>query len=157
MWVVGPDLRTDPLLAELRAAYEGGNLVAFVGAGVSVAAGLPTFEKLTRGLIKRLRGRDGVEAAVREAEQLAEAGRGALSDHLLELGKRLMQRQEFVEALCAILDDPSTHVDHAVFDRLRGAGVAQASVDGHRIWIRFPLYEAYLRRRWRPAVARGGR
>jgi hypothetical protein len=84
-----------------------------------------------------------------------EAGRGALGEHLLELGERLREREELVEAMCAILDDPRAPVDDAVFDRLRRAGVAEVSAEGIR--VRFPLYETYLRRKWRAAVARRGR
>jgi hypothetical protein len=46
---------SDPILQDLRSAYVGGNLIVFVGAGVSAAGGLPTWGPLTDQILTRLR------------------------------------------------------------------------------------------------------
>lgn len=98
-------------------------------------------------VVKRWHTVGGSLERVIEAE---EAGTGKLAEHLSALGRRLREDAKLVEAVCSILDDPRRHLDVHVFDRLRQAGVVQASVEGNR--IRFPLYETYLRNRWRPSV-----
>lgn len=42
----GPVNRTEESLTNLRKAHAAGNLVIYVGAGVSVGSGLPTWQKL---------------------------------------------------------------------------------------------------------------
>ncbi|MDC0676995.1 hypothetical protein [Sorangium atrum] len=49
------DVPIDPALQDLRKAYESGQLVVFAGAGVSAAAGLPGWQKLTEQMVARLR------------------------------------------------------------------------------------------------------
>jgi hypothetical protein len=84
-----------------------------------------------------------------------EAGLGKLAGHLLELGERLRQDAALVDAVCRVLDDPKAAVlSPHLFERLRRAGVVQAAKGGgYR--VRFPLYDAYLRGRWRPSLGAG--
>jgi NAD-dependent SIR2 family protein deacetylase len=63
----------DPAFAELREAYESGNLVVFVGAGVSAAAGLPSWGRLVELLLDRARGRRVDPGVLTEIEELAKA------------------------------------------------------------------------------------
>jgi hypothetical protein len=76
--VAGPPF-ADPALEELREAYEGGNLVIFAGAGISAAAGLPSWKQLVDILLDRAKARGASQAALAEIvemidkEQLIEA------------------------------------------------------------------------------------
>ena len=45
---------TNPRLSDLRDAYATGNLIVYAGAGISAAAGLPTWPRLAEGLRARL-------------------------------------------------------------------------------------------------------
>jgi hypothetical protein len=49
----GSAVPDDPALAEVRALYRAGDLVLFVGAGVSAAAGLPSWGGLVGQLVAR--------------------------------------------------------------------------------------------------------
>jgi hypothetical protein len=60
----------DPLLDELRDAYRGGELVLFVGPGLTIAAGLPDEAALARQAVARLRGRGAPDDQVAEIEEL---------------------------------------------------------------------------------------
>src|SRR5262245_8811935 len=92
---------TDPVLLDLRDAYAGGNLIVFVGAGISAAASLPTWGQLTDQLLARMR-RVAPESAVAEAEDLAKRGQyvDALSAIRLGLGP-----QEFALSVEKTLND----------------------------------------------------
>src|SRR6185436_1484577 len=70
----------DPALSELSAIYARGDLVLFVGAGVSAAAGLPSWGALVSKLVGR-----------------AEA-RGARGEDLAEI-KDLIRQQKLIDAL----------------------------------------------------------
>src|SRR5689334_20245008 len=72
----------DPVLEELRRKYQEGDLVLFAGAGVSAAAGLPSWGRLVELLVERAR------------------GRGAHVELLDEIGK-LRERGQFINALTA--------------------------------------------------------
>jgi hypothetical protein len=61
----------DPALAELQEVYHKGDLVLFVGAGVSVAAGLPSWLSLVSLLVEHARARGTAAAVVQEIEDLA--------------------------------------------------------------------------------------
>ncbi|WP_437672842.1 AAA-like domain-containing protein [Sorangium sp. So ce131] len=106
--------------------------------------------ELVRLVVKRWRtsGED-LERVIAEEED----GGGALAEHLFAMGERLRQDPALVEGVCAILDDTRANVDPRVADRLMRAGVAEHHEGGYR--IRFPLYERYLRRRWRPWLQQG--
>lgn len=73
----------DPALDELGEAYRGGDLVLFVGAGVSAAAGLPSWSRLVEALTERARG-----APAATLEEIAD----------------LARRQQFIDALSALKD-----------------------------------------------------
>ena len=66
----GPD--RDPALDEIRQKYQAGDVVLFVGAGVSAAAGLPSWAELVRRLVARAKVRG---EATDEMEALAAGGR----------------------------------------------------------------------------------
>lgn len=83
-----------PLLADLRAAYATGNLIVFAGAGISVAAGLPTWPELARQVLGLVRAAGASDDAVAEVEHLVKLGRlvdalsaakEALGGHELEI------------------------------------------------------------------------
>ncbi|MFS8066940.1 MAG: AAA-like domain-containing protein [Byssovorax sp.] len=65
----------DPALDELRQAYQGGDLVLFVGAGVSAAAGLPSWARLVKDLAARARARGATAAVLDEIDAFAKSGR----------------------------------------------------------------------------------
>ncbi len=65
---------TSPLLARVRDRYREGDLVLFVGAGASVAAGLPAWRTLAAELIERARQR-GDREHIAEMEVLAKQER----------------------------------------------------------------------------------
>ena len=60
----------DPALAEVREHYRRGDLVLFVGAGVSASAGLPSWSKLVEALLVRAKARGAGAGAVGEVERL---------------------------------------------------------------------------------------
>ncbi|RKH91439.1 hypothetical protein D7Y21_02370 [Corallococcus sp. AB045] len=59
-----------PALHDLKQAYDEGNLIAFVGAGVSAAAGLPTWPQLAQELLKYGHAQQLNEAATSEIGSL---------------------------------------------------------------------------------------
>ncbi|MEO7329417.1 MAG: hypothetical protein ABI193_12610, partial [Minicystis sp.] len=61
----------DPALGELREAFLGGDLVLFVGSGVSTAAGLPSWKRLVELLLVRARDRGADPALLGEIAELA--------------------------------------------------------------------------------------
>jgi len=62
------------ILLDLRRAYESGQLIAFVGAGVSASAGLPTWYRLAQMLRDRAAERGADPAALGEIEDLLRQG-----------------------------------------------------------------------------------
>ncbi|WP_437565954.1 SIR2 family protein [Sorangium sp. So ce542] len=96
------DALIDPALHDLRKAYESGQLVVFVGAGVSAAAGLPGWRRLTAQMTERLRARGAGAGALAEIEELAQKRQyiDALSAVKLALGA-----PEFCAAVEQALDD----------------------------------------------------
>lgn len=77
--------KSDPALDELRKAYDAGNLIIFVGAGASAAAGLPTWKRLVELLAEHARLREADPAALAEIAEL-------------------VAKQQYVEALSAAKD-----------------------------------------------------
>jgi hypothetical protein len=92
----------DPALLEVREHYRGGDLVLFVGAGVSNAAGLPSWAGLVARLVELARARGVAARDVDEIETLARTGRfiDALSAVAGAVGE-----PEFVSVVKQALDD----------------------------------------------------
>jgi NAD-dependent SIR2 family protein deacetylase len=65
----------DPALEDLRQRYREGELVLFVGAGVSAAAGLPSWSKLVEALLARAAARGAGSDVVDEVKQLLAGNR----------------------------------------------------------------------------------
>lgn len=63
------------VIEELREAFDSGELVLFVGGGVSAAAGLPTWRKLVELICERVREQVGDELVAAEVEDLARSQR----------------------------------------------------------------------------------
>jgi hypothetical protein len=98
----GAGVSIDLALDELRKTYREGDVVLFVGAGVSAAAGLPSWEQLVDVLHTRARGRRASADALAEILRLKAAGKfiDALSVAKLALGD-----VEFDEVVERELDD----------------------------------------------------
>ncbi|WP_437331697.1 SIR2 family protein [Sorangium sp. So ce394] len=96
------DETIDPALHDLRKAYESGQLVVFVGAGVSAAVGLPDWRSLTEQMTERLTARGAGAGVLAEIEELAQKRQyiEALSAVKLALGA-----PEFCAAVEQALDD----------------------------------------------------
>ncbi|AUX30511.1 MULTISPECIES: SIR2 family protein [Sorangium] len=89
----------DPAFSELREAFGSGNLLLFVGAGVSAAAGLPSWERLIAELVDRARARGAKEEDVDEITEL-------------------IRKHQFIDALSAAKDSLGKTEFHAVISRL---------------------------------------
>jgi hypothetical protein len=89
----------DPALDELRARYRDGDLVLFVGAGVSAAAGLPSWAKLVEQLLARARARG---ADVSEVERLLAKDRYA---DALTAAADAVSEGDLIAVVKAALDD----------------------------------------------------
>jgi AAA-like domain/SIR2-like domain len=74
------------------------------------------------------------------------------SQHLASLRERLEASMPQSAAVRRILADPQSPVDEATYQRLRRMGLVARMPDGGTR-VRFPLYEAYLRRAWNVPVA----
>ncbi|MCC6551821.1 MAG: SIR2 family protein [Polyangiaceae bacterium] len=86
----------DPaILSDLREAYDSERLILFVGAGVSAAAGLPTWPALAQRLLERVRGAGKDAATLEEIEQLIRSGQliDALSAAKHALGEEEFNRE----------------------------------------------------------------
>src|SRR5690606_26898627 len=74
-------------IEELHEVLESGELVLFVGGGISAAAGLPTWRQLVDLLIERVRDQVGDELVVAEVADLARSQRfseaNAAAEHAL--------------------------------------------------------------------------
>lgn len=92
----------DPALAELRDFYTAGELILFVGAGFSMAAGLPSWAQLVREVIQysRLRGADATR--ISEMETLLQ--RGEFID-ALSVAQELLRGPDFGALVERQLDD----------------------------------------------------
>ncbi|MEP7121502.1 MAG: SIR2 family protein [Byssovorax sp.] len=143
-----PPRYVDPLFADIRAEYARGELILFVGAGISAAAGLPSWKRLVEALLDRARGRSAPAEALQEiADYLA---RGSFIDALGAV-KACLGAVDFGVALTGLLDDrahvralpPLAEAIGALAPRLRA--VLTTNIDG--------LLERAFRGEW-PAIAR---
>lgn len=75
----------DPVFDELREEYESGRLIVFAGAGVSTAAGLPSWKHLVETLLARARA-------------------GNVDPHVIADIDELVARQSYIDALSALKD-----------------------------------------------------
>lgn len=92
----------DPALEELRRAYSSGELVVFVGAGVSAGAGLPSWRRLVEVLVERARSRNVSPESLAEISALV--SRGQLIDALSAV-KDAVGAAEFGAVVERELDD----------------------------------------------------
>ncbi|WP_437733892.1 SIR2 family protein [Sorangium sp. So ce1335] len=97
----------DEILEQLRERYASGNLIVFAGAGVSAAAGLPTWKQLAEKLRDRARRRGADPAVVDEIQQYIASNQliNALSAAKLALGP-----QDFNWTVDKELDDTGRDV-----------------------------------------------
>jgi hypothetical protein len=93
---------SDPALLEVRDGYLSGDLVLFVGAGVSAAAGLPGWGQLIKQLVERAKAKGADPAALDEVDQLLAMSRyiDAITATADAIGE-----SEFNEVVKAALDD----------------------------------------------------
>jgi hypothetical protein len=96
------DETEDPALQELRQAYRSGELVLFVGAGISAAAGLPSWEALVELLIQLARAHRATEEEINEVLELKRTYR--YIDALTAL-RGILGPAEFTSAIAQKLDD----------------------------------------------------
>src|SRR5690349_2800680 len=97
----------DEILEQLRERYASGNLIVFAGAGVSAAAGMPTWKQLAERLRDRARRRGADPAVVDEIHQYIASNQliNALSAAKLALGP-----QDFNWTVDKELDDTGREV-----------------------------------------------
>ncbi|WP_437967319.1 SIR2 family protein [Sorangium sp. So ce260] len=97
----------DEILEQLRERYAAGNLIVFAGAGVSAAAGMPTWKQLAEKLRDRARRRSADPAVVDEIQQYIASNQliNALSAAKLALGP-----QDFNWTVDKELDDTGRDV-----------------------------------------------
>lgn len=76
-----------------------------------------------------------------------EALDAVFAQHLASLRERLEAAQADASVVRRVLADPQSPVDEATYQRLRRMGLVARTPDGGTR-VRFPLYEAYLRRAW---------
>ena len=98
---------TDPAFDELLEASANGDLVVVSGAGVSIAAGLPSREHLVEMLLQRGRQRQADAERLKEIEDLA--GKGRIID-ALSAAKQTIGENEFCTLVERKLDDRGLHV-----------------------------------------------
>src|SRR5689334_8419761 len=67
-------MTADLRLRDLQTAYDTGNLVVFVGAGISAAAGLPTWQQLTTDMLARLVAEQKPPETIAEVADLLKKG-----------------------------------------------------------------------------------
>ncbi|WP_433926795.1 SIR2 family protein [Sorangium cellulosum] len=94
----------DPAFSELREAFGSGNLLLFVGAGVSAAAGLPSWERLVTELVDRARARGATE---QDLDEIVELVRKHQFVDALSALKDSLGKAEFYTAISHLLDDRS--------------------------------------------------
>ncbi|WP_437957833.1 SIR2 family protein [Sorangium sp. So ce119] len=97
----------DEILEQLRERYASGNLIVFAGAGVSAAAGMPTWKQLAEKLRDRARRRSADPAVLDEIQQYISSNQliNALSAAKLALGP-----QDFNWTVDKELDDTGRDV-----------------------------------------------
>jgi len=95
------------VIEELREALEGGDLVLFVGGGVSAAAGLPTWRQLAEDVVELMRARRLDAAAVDEVADLA---RSQQSTEALAAAEHAIGAEAFAAYLEQQLDDAGREV-----------------------------------------------
>jgi len=103
-----------PRLTDLHAAYATGNLIVYGGAGISAAAGLPTWPALAANLLTRLRTENASPDAIAEVDDLLK--RGHLIDALSAI-KHALGAPEFdlaVEKACNDKPHPIPEVAQAI-------------------------------------------
>ncbi len=112
------------VIEELREALDGGNLVLFVGGGISAAAGLPTWRQLAEVVTEKVRERGHDEMVVDELSELAQSQRYI---EALAAAEHALGADEFARFLQRELDDTGREVPPiaralaALRDRLRAA------------------------------------
>jgi AAA domain-containing protein/SIR2-like protein len=92
----------DPAFEELRQEYRRGNLVLFIGAGVSEAAGLPSWRRLVQLLTDRARACGAAPNTLAEIDGFVEAGRFI---DAFTAARDIVGHQEFVAVVKHNLDD----------------------------------------------------
>jgi hypothetical protein len=138
---------TDPALEELAEAYDSKNLIVFVGADVSTAAGLPSQEGLVALLLRRALARGAPQSTLDEVTLLAHRNR---YPDALSAAEHALGAQDFGAAVERALDDDShpvpdlAHAIAALAPKLRA--VLTTNLDG--------LLERAFGGKWR-AIARG--
>src|SRR5688572_8366224 len=136
----------DPALDELREAYAGGDLVVFVGAGISAAAGLPNWKRLVEILSEHAMARRADPAALQEILDLVASRQ--LIDALSAL-KVVLGGDEFCSIIERYLDDRDKDIPEAarvIADLSPGLRAILTTNLDH-------LLERALNGRW-PALAR---
>ncbi|WP_438017112.1 SIR2 family protein [Sorangium sp. So ce315] len=97
----------DEILEQLRERYASGNLIVFAGAGVSAAAGLPTWKQLAEKLRDRARRRGADPAVVDEIQQYISSNQLI---HALSAAKLALGPQDFNWTVDKELDDTGRDV-----------------------------------------------
>lgn len=95
----------------LREAYVAGNLIVFVGAGVSAAASLPTWPQLVVDLVARVRAEGKSQETIAELDDLVRRGR--LIDALSAV-RHTLGEHEFNIAIEKAVDDSGVPVPDVV-------------------------------------------
>lgn len=95
------------ILEDLCRAYAGGDLVVFVGAGISAAAGLLSWRQLTQEFLDRLRGEGKAPSVVDEVDELI---RGRQFIDALSAIKQALGAHEFNLAVEKAVDDSALQV-----------------------------------------------
>lgn len=90
------------ILEDLRKAYESGQLIAFVGAGVSLSGGLPSWKGLAQRLLESARGR----ATPEEVEEIEELISGYRLLEAVSASKHILRRDFEREVIKALDDGP---------------------------------------------------
>ncbi|XXY17411.1 SIR2 family protein [Sorangium sp. So ce216] len=97
----------DEILEQLRERYASGNLIIFAGAGVSAAAGMPTWKQLAERLRDRARRRSADPAVVDEIQQYISSNQLI---HALSAAKLALGAQDFNWTVDKELDDTGRDV-----------------------------------------------
>ncbi|WP_437717356.1 FxSxx-COOH system tetratricopeptide repeat protein [Sorangium sp. So ce448] len=100
----------DEILEQLRERYTSGNLIAFAGAGVSAAAGMPTWKQLAEQFLGRARTK-GADAAALEEIQHYIASNQLI--HALSAAKLALGPQDFNASVDKALDDRGRDIPEA--------------------------------------------
>src|SRR5689334_5702586 len=101
----GADSDADPALDDLHWAYRSGNLIFFVGPGISTAAGLPSRAALVGRLVERARALGVAEDRLAEVQALADKQR--IID-AISLAHTILDPAEIAAIIERDLDDQAT-------------------------------------------------